>query len=113
MTSSSTSATLSSSGANDGGVDDKEDAIDVVDVTECLVIVPALPWKLAGGGLITAPLPTIGSCFMANARSAIGGGETERDFVEVEGETEAVEVPEANWPRCLINMSTIESLSFS
>lgn len=37
MASSSGSAILSSSGANEGGVDDKDDEVDVVDTTECRV----------------------------------------------------------------------------
>ena len=37
MASSSTSATLSSSGAKEGGVDDMDDAVEVVEATECLV----------------------------------------------------------------------------
>lgn len=48
-------------------------------------------------------------------RSDWGGGEPERDFVDVGGEADEDEAPDptllARAPRCLLNMLTIGSLS--
>lgn len=62
----------------------------MVDVTEWRVVLEERPTKV--GGLI---IPAV-SCFNVNARSAIGGGDAERDFVDVAGETDEMAVPAAD-----------------
>lgn len=92
--SSSISATLSSSGARDGGVDDSDETVEAI---ECLV--PGC----CGPGTICMFWRWMCCC----------GGEAERDFAEMGGETDAVEVLGARWPRCLQNRLTISSWSGS
>lgn len=77
----------------------------MVEVTEWRVVLEARPTK--AGGLI---IPAV-SCFNVNARSAMGGGEAERDFVDVAGETDEMAVPAADWPRWRLIMRTMGSLS--
>lgn len=54
------------------------------------MVLEARPTK-AGGLIIPAA-----SCFNVNALSAMGGGEAERDFVDVAGETDEMAVPAAD-----------------